>query len=395
MRSCISCKRSSAALDAKNILFNFEGGEAICDSCVRKLDAHAKTIAPVNNPVEVPKISASQVLATLNKYVVSQDEAKKAVAVAVSQHLIRINTGVNYKSNLLLFGPSGSGKTEIARALKELNLPLIEFNCSSLSPTGYIGESASSMIEQLYYCAGGDINLTQNGIIFLDEFDKLAQGMGDKNEFKHKSIQQEFLKYVEGTEVTIKIDGGQKQVVIDTSKILFIAAGAFVGLENQFSDKKENVISIGMGPAQTPVAEINEKWQSKVTSENLMKYGLMPELVGRFPIISFVEKLTTKDFYQILTQAENSVIAQISNMAKAINIKLYFSDELLNLWSEKASKLATGARGVRGEIEKHTRDIFLLEEEYSGSSVYFDLGPDGKVMVSRREAPQLRLVQSA
>lgn len=398
-KKCICCTRIHSSFDPKTVTWNFASGDMICDSCIDILGKEVAKYKNEDTAKNLPSFNAQEVLDLLNRYVVSQDEAKKAVAVAVSQHLIKISSGITYKSNLLIFGPSGSGKTEIARALKELKLPLIEFNCSTLSPTGYIGDSPTNMIEQLYYSSGCDVGLTENGIIFLDEFDKLAHGNGEKNEFKHKSIQQEFLKLIEGTEVTIKIDGGMKQIKIDTTKILFIAAGAFTGLETQFGlNKKDNVIGISSMSQTTAIsaqAGDSDKWQSKVSADHLIQFGLMPELVGRFPIISFVEKLHARDFYNILTTTESSAILQIKKMAEAIGIKLYFSDELINSWSEKASKLPTGARGVRGEIEKCTRNIFLHDADYRNSSVYLSLGNSGDVLVTKKERPTLKLVEAS
>jgi ATP-dependent Clp protease ATP-binding subunit ClpX len=365
---CFCCRTPREKFSTDDLIMQFADGSFICENCTFVICDKFKSIRStgpqnVKSVINSVDLTASAIKSRLDEYVIGQDDAKRALCITISQHLMRIKTGVDYKNNLLIAGPSGSGKTEMYRALCTLGLPMIEFNCSALSPSGYIGDSVSSMIDRLYMNSNKDVEATQKGIIFLDEFDKLAHGEGEKNEFKHKSIQQEFLKIIEGTDVVIK-SMNAPDVLINTKNILFIAAGAFVGLNKKAESKPQNVISLS-NQATIETKTVSEEEYS----DKLIEFGLMTELVGRFPIVTEVHKLSPQDYFNILLISKNSPIVQVKELLKSQNVDIDFDVQLITKWSQLAQKLKTGARGLKSLVDNAVSDIFMDIKTYHGAKL--------------------------
>tara|TARA_Y100001937_G_scaffold101028_1_gene138501 strand:- start:2579 stop:3808 length:1230 start_codon:yes stop_codon:yes gene_type:complete len=310
-------------------------------------------------------IDPKEIKEFLDQYVISQDHAKKTLCVAAYNHYRRANNpvidGVDIeKSNVLLLGPSGSGKTLLIKTLaKKLGVPMAIADATTLTEAGYVGEDAESVLERLIQSANGNIELAEKGIVFIDEIDKKARRSESNTSTRDVSgegVQQALLRLIEGTNTFVTV-GGQgirgDKIEFDTSSVLFILGGAFVGLEEIISKRVNKRTNIGFKSSRDEKKVKN--LFNYVQPEDIINFGLIPELVGRIPVLSALEDLEKDDLITILKDSKNSVINQIKALYKLENISVGFTDNFYNIVATMAVEQKTGARGLRNILE----DFFL------------------------------------
>jgi ATP-dependent Clp protease ATP-binding subunit ClpX len=347
-RSCSFCGKSQD----ETMKLVVSGQASICYGCI---DLCATLLVKVSNDNEVvdsvldPKILKE----FLDSYVIGQDAAKKTLSVAVINHYKRINHANSAeieidKSNIMLIGSSGTGKTLLARSIaRYLDVPCVIADATSITEAGYVGDDVTVLIEKLYHEAGGDIERTEKGIIFIDEIDKIGKKSGGSNNGRDVSgegVQQGLLKLVEGKKVTLTV-GPHSQVEIDTKNMLFIASGAFFGLE-KIIDQRKKEGSMGFA---TPTKKPNTAIKPQV--DDLIKFGMIPELLGRFSVIASTDKLTDSELKKILVEPKNNLVEQMKFFFRCDEIDLDFSDAALDAIVKQSQKLKLGARGLRSVLE--------------------------------------------
>ena len=334
---------------------------AICNECVELcqtllVDEHIPT--PTEHCVS---LDPREILKHLDQYVIGQGQAKMVLSVAIANHYKRIrnqdkNTEIE-KVNILMLGPTGSGKTLLARSVaRYLDVPFVIADATSLTEAGYVGDDVESLISRLYAASGNDIDKTQQGIVFVDEIDKISRRSESQSitrDVSGEGVQQALLKLVEGTKCRITPTGGRKHpngetVEIDTTNILFIAGGAFVGLDNIVKSRIRGT-SIGF---QAEVSSDRAGDLDQVTPDDLVKFGMIPEFVGRFPSWVALNELALKDLISILTEIKHSYVDQYKWLFVQDQVKLEFAQSALEKVAENTLKNKTGARGLHSELER-------------------------------------------
>ena len=347
----------------------------ICDDCVNLCSDMLKSeaTAPAKDE-QAPQVTDDLVPSTrkikqfLDQYVIGQDDTKVVLSVVVNSHYKRLANpiidGVEIeKSNVLLLGPSGSGKTLLAQSIaKMLDVPFAIADATSLTEAGYVGDDVETIITRLLMSADGDVAKAERGIIYLDEVDKKSkkgENMSVSRDVSGEGVQQALLKIIEGADVRVSMQGNRKHpqsdmLNVNTRNILFIVGGAFVGL-NQIIEKRVNTHNKGIGFGATitlPTDITVDQYLSQVEPEDLVKFGLIPELVGRLPIITHLEELTEEQLIRVLQEPKNAIIKQFVRLFGLEKVELVFELEALAKLAQHAIKRKTGARGLRSILEK-------------------------------------------
>ena len=355
-------------------------GVYICDECIEVCkniidnDSYNEEELGYSINEETKLLSPREIKDILDKYVIGQEEAKKTLAVAVYNHYKRINNEEKnndveiQKSNVLLLGPTGCGKTLLAQTLaKILNVPFAIADATTLTEAGYVGEDVENILLKLIQAADGDIALAEKGIIYIDEIDKITRKSENPSitrDVSGEGVQQALLKIVEGTTASVPPQGGRKHphqefLQINTENILFICGGAFEGLDKIIKDRIGEK-SIGFGAKVESPKEIDKyKIYEQILPQDLLKFGLIPEFVGRLPIVTTLRELDKETLIRIVTEPKNALVKQYKKLFEYDNVELEFEKEALELIVDKAIERNTGARGLRSIIEDIMRDIMF------------------------------------
>lgn len=408
-RSEIRCAFCGKTPDQVNAMISGPNGIYICDECIslsaeammtdlnlRGLESDAlnqvlQVTASVDEEEDAKEEFALTELPTprqlfeqLSEHVVGQDEAKKALSVAVYNHYKRISLGEHAhegdvevaKSNIMLLGPTGSGKTLLAQTLaRTLKVPFAIADATTLTEAGYVGEDVENILLKLITAADFDIPRAEIGIIYIDEIDKVArkaENLSITRDVSGEGVQQALLKIVEGCEASVPPQGGRKHpqqelIHIDTTNILFILGGAFVGLPDIIAERVGKT-SIGFG-SEMPESKraADAELLNQVLPEDLHKYGMIPEFIGRIPVITSLKELSKEDLVRVLTEPKNALVKQYKAMFAYEDAELLFEDEALEAMAEQAIDHQTGARGLRSICERALQDVMYDLPDHEGT----------------------------
>lgn len=376
--SCSFCHKTKAEV---KILVGGDDGVFICNECidstVELIKEDSKSSVSKDQAVSAEKLTPKKIVSHLNDYVIGQDDAKKTIAVAVYNHYKRISglskttEGVEVaKSNILVIGPTGTGKTLLGQVVaKLLDVPFVIADATSLTEAGYVGDDVETILQRLINAADGDVKKAEKGIVFIDEIDKLAKrsaGSSITRDVSGEGVQQALLKIIEGTNARIPQQGTRKHPngaveYIDTTNILFICGGAFVGLDKMMEKKASKNKGIGFTSQVASVDKasvtLEDAINNKILPEDLSAFGLIPEFVGRLPVISILKELTKEDLKKIMTEPKNAIYKQYQSLLAMEDVELVFSELVIDQIVTIAIEQKTGARGLRSIIEEVLKPV--------------------------------------
>lgn len=363
----------------KDVQILISGNEGfICENCIEQAHAIIKentatdSYSPADSMAELKK--PKEIKAFLDQYVIGQDQAKKQLSIAVYNHYKRLlhakdeNREIEIeKSNIIMIGETGTGKTLLAKTIaRELNVPFCIVDATILTEAGYVGEDVESILSRLLMVADYDVEKAERGIVFIDEIDKIARKSDNPSitrDVSGEGVQQGLLKLLEGSIVNVPPQGGrkhpdQKYIQVNTQNILFIAGGAFDGIK-EIIERRLNKQAIGFSAEKLGKTEDEDYILSQLNAIDLRKFGLIPELLGRFPIITYLEKLTKETMIRIMREPKNSIINQFVELFKMDGVKLVFTDEAVEAIVAETMDKGLGARGLRGTTEKVLEDFMF------------------------------------